>query len=221
MKIDKSKIYIIIGVILVLTITILFSIPFIKFINQPEQLRDYLESFGVLAPLMYILLTMIQVLIPFIPGEPFEILAGYSFGLVKGTLLCLLAGSIASVIIILLVKKYKHKLINVFFKKEDIDKLAFLKSKKSFIIFSILFILPGTPKDLLCYIGGLNDYELVPLLVVTTIGRIPAIVTSTIPGNALNEKDYGLALIVYAITIAISLTSIYVYNQITNKKKLS
>lgn len=217
MGIDKKKINIVIGIIIVLILTILFSIPLIRFINKPDELRDYLESFGILAPLMFILLTMIQIIIPFIPGEPFELLAGYSFGFIKGSLFCLIAGSIASIIIILLVKKYGRKLITSFFKEEQINKLSFLNSKKSFVIFAILFILPGTPKDLLCYIGGLNNYDFVPLVLITTIGRIPSIISSTYPGNAINEKDYGLAIIIYAITIVISLSSAYFYDKITNR----
>lgn len=217
MGIDKKKRKIVIGIIIVLILTILFSIPLIRFINKPDELRDYLESFGILAPLMFILLTMIQIIIPFIPGEPFELLAGYSFGFIKGSLLCLIAGSIASIIIILSVKKYGRKLITSFFKEEQINKLSFLNSKKSFVIFGILFILPGTPKDLLCYIGGLNNYDFVPLVLITTIGRIPSIISSTYPGNAINEKNYGLAIIIYAITIVISLSSAYIYEKITNR----
>ena len=217
---DKKKIkaLIIVGVLVTVIITITFSIPFIKFIKDPIKLRNLLESYGLFAPLMYILLTMIQVLIPFIPGEPFELLGGYMFGTIKGTILCLLSGSIASILIIVLVKKYGTKLIEIFFDPKEHQKTKHLQSKKAFIIYALLFIIPGTPKDLLCYIGGLSNFDIIPLIIVTTIGRLPGIVTSTVTGGSIGDKKYILAIIVYGITIIISAIGLYVYKRNVEKR---
>lgn len=214
---NKSKIFIILGIIVVALLTIAFSIPFIRFINNPEKLREYIDSFGIYAPLTYVLICMIQIFIPFIPGEPFELIAGYMFGSIEGTLLCLLSQSIASILIVLMVRKYGSMLFFMFFNKKEKHRLNKFKSKKSFILFSLLFILPGTPKDLLCYFAGLTKYDLFPLLVVTTIGRIPAIVTSTITGGAFGDKEYIFAFIVCGITFLISLVSLKIYNTFTKK----
>lgn len=212
---NNTKAYIIIGIAITIILTILFSIPFIKFIGDAEKLRNYIDSFGIFAPLAYVLLTMIQTFIPFIPGEPFELMAGYIFNMIEGTIFCLLAQSVASIIIIILVRKYGSKLFLIFFNSQDKNKLKKLKSKKSFIMFSILFILPGTPKDLLCYFAGLTDYDLIPLLIVTSIGRIPAIITSTITGGAFGDEKYLFAAIIYGITFLISLISLKVYDRLT------
>ena len=215
----KTRLYVIAGIVIVIILTAIFSIPFIKHINDTQKLRNLIDSFGVLAPLAFILLSMIQVLIPFIPGEPFELLAGYIFGTIKGSILCLIAGCLSSVIIIVLVKKYKERILHFFFKKTDINKVKFLKSKKSFILYSIIFIMPGTPKDLLCYLGGLCKYDLIPLLIVVTVGRIPSIITSTIPSAALGDKKYTFAIISYCVAAAICLIGFVIYNKILSKKE--
>lgn len=217
MTLNKSKILIAIGLIVVVTITIGFSVPFINYIDKPDELRMLIESYKSFAPIMYIFLTMFQVLMPFIPGEPFELLAGYLFGSVEGALICLISSSIASILIILLVRKYGTKLVHVFFKEREHKKLHFLKSKKAFFIYSLLFILPGTPKDLLCYVGGLAKFDLIPLIIVTTLGRIPGIITSTIPADVFGDKNYLSAAIIYGVTIVISLISLYVYKKIVDK----
>lgn len=214
---NKSKILIVLGLIVIVTITIGFSIPFINHIDNPDRLRILLESYKGFAPIMFILLTIIQVLIPFIPGEPFELLAGYLFGSIKGALICLISSSIASIVIILLVRKYGTRLVHVFFKEKEHKKLDFLKTKKAFFIYSLLFILPGTPKDLLCYVGGLAKFDLIPLIIVTTLGRIPGIITSTIPADVLGDKNYLSATMIYGATIVISLISLYVYKKIVDK----
>lgn len=215
----KKKIIVIICILIVLIITIGFSIPFIKYIEEPDNLRRLLDSYGALAPLAFITLVIIQILIPYIPGEPFELLAGYMFGSFKGTILCLVSGSIASCIIILLVRKYGEKILNVFFNSKEHNKIKFLRQKKYFFLFAILFIIPGTPKDLLCYVAGLSDYDLIPLIIVTSIGRIPSIVTSTITSDAISNENYLFAIIVYGSTILISSICLIVYNKITQNRK--
>lgn len=214
----KIKVLVLIGIIIAIILTIGLSIPFIKYIDNPQKLESIIESTGVLAPLAFFLLSMIQIIIPFIPGEPFELLAGYMFGSFEGSLLCFLAGSLSSIIIIVLVRKYGTKLVELFFKKEEHERLNFLKTKKAFLLYSLIFILPGTPKDLLCYIGGLTDFDLIPLLIVTTVGRIPGIVTSTIPADIASEKKYLLAIIIYGVTIVLSIISLLIYSSIQKKK---
>lgn len=217
----KTRLHVIIGIIIVIVLTFIFSIPFIKHIDDSQKIRDLISSFGALAPLAFILVSMIQILIPFIPGEPFELLAGYIFGTFYGSVLCLISGSIASIIIIILVKKYEERILHFFFKKDEINKVKFLKSKKSFILYSIIFIMPGTPKDLLCYLGGLSKYDLMPLLIVVTIGRIPSIITSTIPADALGDKKYTFAIISYCIAIIICLAGYVIYNRVVSKKEMA
>ena len=210
----NSLFFKIIAVVIVLTITIVFCVPFIKFINNPDKLRVFIESFGIMAPLAYILLTFIQILVPIIPGEPFELLAGYVFGLVKGTLLCLFAESISSIIIILMVRRYGDKIVKLFFSEDTLKKLEKYKNEKNFYIFILLFVLPGTPKDLICYFAGLTKFKLFPLLLASTLGRFPSIITSTLPGSLSGEKNYILALGIYLVVGIIS----FVVARIFNKK---
>lgn len=210
----NSLFFKIIAVVIVLSITIVFCVPFIKFINNPDKLRVFIESFGIMAPLAYILLTFIQILVPIIPGEPFELLAGYVFGLVKGTLLCLFAESISSIIIILMVRRYGDKIVKLFFSEDTLKKLEKYKNEKNFYIFILLFVLPGTPKDLICYFAGLTKFKLFPLLLASTLGRFPSIITSTLPGSLSGEKNYILALGIYLVVGIIS----FVVARIFNKK---
>ena len=210
----NSLFFKIIAVVIVLTITIVFCVPFIKFINNPDELIVFIESFGIMAPLAYILLTFIQILVPIIPGEPFELLAGYVFGLVKGTLLCLFAESISSIIIILMVRRYGDKIVKLFFSEDTLKKLEKYKNEKNFYIFILLFVLPGTPKDLICYFAGLTKFKLFPLLLASTLGRFPSIITSTLPGSLSGEKNYILALGIYLVVGIIS----FVVARIFNKK---
>ncbi|MBR2599823.1 MAG: TVP38/TMEM64 family protein, partial [Erysipelotrichaceae bacterium] len=63
--------------------------PLIEYAREPEKFKEWIDSYGILGRLIYILITTLQVIVAVIPGEPFEIAGGYCFGLVEGTLLCL------------------------------------------------------------------------------------------------------------------------------------
>ncbi|MBR6232316.1 MAG: TVP38/TMEM64 family protein, partial [Erysipelotrichaceae bacterium] len=196
--------YVKISAVLALILFIVFSIYIGKylltFINDPEMFRNWIDSFGIYAPLAYCGVTILQILFPLIPGEPMEMIAGYAFGSLQGTLLCILAESLGSILVLLAVKKYGRKIVEIFFEKEKIDSLKFLRSDKHrILLFALIFIVPGTPKDLLCYLAGLTDIETRILIPIITIGRLPSIITSTLAGDHLGDQSYIKAAIYIAI----------------------
>ena len=106
-------------------------------------------------------------------------------------------------------------LVELFFEKEKIDKLKFLKSsrKRNIIIF-LLFFIPGTPKDIISYFVGLTDIKLGWWLFICSVAKLPSIITSTVSGGALGEKRYILAVVFLVATAVISLIGVGVYKQI-------
>ncbi|MBQ1262787.1 MAG: TVP38/TMEM64 family protein, partial [Oscillospiraceae bacterium] len=172
-------------------------------------------SFGVLGRLVFVGIVILQVVIALIPGEPFEIAAGYAFGSIEGTLLCLAAIAIGSLIIFALVRKFGVKLVELFFPLEKINSLKFLKNKQRFnTIYFIVMCLPGTPKDLLSYFAGLTDMKLSTWLLISTVARIPSVITSTIGGSALGSEQYLFAIIAFALTLALSGAGLIIYKKI-------
>lgn len=88
-------------------------------------------------------------------------------------------------------------LVEVFFPEEKLKKLKFLKTTpKRDMIFFIIFMIPGTPKDLLCYFTGLTDIKFSLWLLICSLGRLPSIITSTVGGDALGTSNYWFAVAV-------------------------
>lgn len=209
------KIVVGIVVILVIVISIIISIKLAKTFKDPSVFKEYIESFGIYSPIIYTLMNISQILIPLIPGEPMELVAGYAFGSVKGTILCFVAESIGSIIVLLLVRKFGRKLVEFYFDKDKIDSLNFLQNeKRNILLTTILFLMPGTPKDLLCYVVGLTKIDLKMLMVITTLCRLPSIVTSTLIGGGLGEKSYGFTIVVFIITSLLSISGIYTFKNL-------
>ena len=193
--------------------------PLLQFAAEPERFRAWVSSHGMLGELAFVAMVVFQVVVAVVPGEPFELAAGYAFGAVRGTALSLVAATIGSLIVFALTRRWGMRVAELFFEKEKLHSLRFLKTTpQRTMLFLLIFMLPGTPKDLLCYYAGLTDLKLLPWLLICSLGRIPSIVTSTVGGNALGTQNYSVAAIVFAVTLAISAAGLLLYQWICKRK---
>lgn len=204
--------------IFIAVVTLLIGKPMIKFISEPERFREWVSSYGFLGKLIYVGMVMLQVVFAIIPGEPVEIGGGYAFGALEGTVLCLVGITIGSMIVFFLVRTLGIRVVEVFYPIEKIRKLKFLQNTERLnVITYIIFFMPGTPKDLLSYFIGLTNMKWQTWFFISFFSRIPSVLTSTLSGSALGEENYSSAIIVFAITIVLSIIGIIIYH-ITCKK---
>ena len=193
--------------------------PLTSVVSNPQKFREFIDSFGIWGRLVFVLMVVMQVIIAVIPGEPFEIAAGYIFGSFEGTVLCLLGILIGSIIIFLLVRKFGVKLVEVFFSRDKINSLRFLNtSKKATTLCFIIMFIPGTPKDLLSYFAGLTKITLPSWLFISVFARIPSVLTSSVGGSLLGNEKYLFAIITFGVTLIVSVIGLLIYNRITKEK---
>lgn len=196
--------------------------PLIRFAQEPERFRAWVDEQGVWAPIAFLGMLILQIVVAAIPGEPLEIAAGYAFGALEGTLLCLFGAFLGRVAVFLLVRRFGARAVDVFFPLEKLNTLSFLQNKKRLTLWVFfLFFLPGTPKDLLCYVVGLTDLPLKSWLLICAIAPFPSIVTSTIGGDALGMGNYAFALLVFIVTMAISGGGLLAYRAICEARERS
>ena len=211
---------ILIYIAVMVAVGFVIGIPILRFVSQPEQFRLWVDSHGIFGPILYVFFVLIQVVVALIPGEVFEIVGGYAFGTWEGTFLCLLGSTLGSMVVFFLVRRFGVKLVQVFFPLEKLNALHFLKkSPKRIFLFLIIFMIPGTPKDLLCYYAGLTDIKFTTFLLIAFFGRIPSVITSTIGGDALGLQNYIFAIVTFLIAVAISGIGLLIYNFICRKEK--
>lgn len=181
-----------------------FCMPMLSMADNPAEFREYIDSRGAAGIGAFLLATILQVIAAVIPGGPFEIAAGYTFGLWKGSLLSDIGTTTGSLIVFLLVRRFGREFAELFFSKKKLDSLSFLKSTdRSRLILFLLFLIPGTPKDLVSYFAGLTDTSLPVWLFITFVGRYPSIFLSALSGAALNRQDYLGAVLVFAAILVL------------------
>ena len=207
------------GVLMVVLAKIVAK-PLIEGLSDPEYFDQWIKGYGIWGKAVYVGITVLQVIVAVIPGEPFEIGGGYCFGAIEGTLLCLLGEALGSILVFSLVKKFGRSLVEIFFSQEQIDKLSFLNDERKLTLLAfILFCIPGTPKDLLAYVMGLTAMEPLRLFVINLTARIPSVFTSTYAGYCLRKGAFARTGVVFGVTLVISLAGLYLYNMITRKEE--
>ncbi len=220
----KQLIYNIISVIVLVAVfafsTIVIGPKLIDTVKEPEKFKAFIDDNLAVGIIVFLAIQIFQVFFALIPGEPIELFAGYAFGGIFGTALCLAGVLLASACVFLLTRKFGKKFTYIIFAEDKLAKLKFLQSEKKLeLTVFILFFIPGTPKDLLTYVAGLTKIEIKRFLAISTVARIPSVISSCLAGHSLMEENYIQSAIIFGVTAAISLIGIIVYKKIQASKE--
>ena len=183
-----------------------------------QDFEHFISQYGWWGRIVAFVIQFLQVFIAIIPGEFVEVGLGLCFGAVEGTLICIVGVLLGEAVIFALVKKWGVRAAALFVDVEKINSLRFINSEKklNYTVF-LLFLIPGTPKDLLTYIVPLTRMKMGEFLIISMIARIPSIVSSTIGGNLFGQGKYLDGIILLLITGLISLAGLRIYGIIIRK----
>ena len=188
--------------------------------GDPESLKAFLSQFRGFDRWAFVAIRAFQTVIKIIPAEPLEIGSGLLYGTWGGLALCMLGTMIGSLVIIALTKFFGRKLVSAFIPIEKIESLGFLRNeKKVYYTLFFIYLIPGTPKDVLTYAAGLTKLDMRKFLLITGIARIPSIISSTWCGQEILNKNYTLAIIIFAATGILSVICSLIYNKISAAKE--
>lgn len=192
--------------------------PVVSVVENPVAFRAWVDAHRMIGRLAMIGLMTVQVIFAFLPGEPMEIAAGYVFGVWEGLLLCLTGATIGCLVTANLTRRHGRGIMTAFFSQEQIDKLPFFRNpEKQMLTVFLLYLIPGSPKDLFNYALGLTRLNIPRTLALTAVARIPSVITSTISGHALGSQDVPAALITLAATGILSLLGLILYRRMCAK----
>lgn len=224
----KLKIFKIILMILVLAICIgmiIYLFPVMKNLSTTEgqiAFKEKVTNSGIIGLLSLFGLQVAQIFLVVIPGEPIEILAGMCYGGLWGTVFILGSVLIISTAIYFMVRKLGRKFVCDFCDEKKIEKIEnsklFQNPKKIELIMLILFLIPGTPKDLLTYIGGLLPIKPIHFILISTLARIPSVISSTLAGESLAVGDWKMGVILYGAVLAIVAVIIFIIHKFDKDK---
>ncbi len=219
LKKNGKKLLAAFAILVFLLLMYFFSEKLAAMIKDVDTLKGWLDRFGSFQYVIFVLLVSLQVIAAVIPGGPFQVAGGLLYGTIPGIVLCMLGCTLGSIIVFLLVRKYGMRLIRFFISEDALEKAKFIiESKKSRLLLSVCFIIPGTPKDVISYIAGLTNISFFHWLLICSFGRLPGILLSVFAGNAFRKNNYTHAIIAFVILAVIGALGALWYRQLSKKR---
>lgn len=225
---NKIRIFRIILAIIAVTIVIgviAYLIPVMKNLSTVEgqmAFKEKVNESGFIGLAMLFGLQLAQIFLIILPGEPIEILAGMCYGGWGGLIFITISVAIMTTLIFFLVRKLGKRFVYDICDEERVKKIEnsklFKNPKKIEWIMVILFMIPGTPKDLLVYISGLLPVKPLNMILISTFARLPSVVSSTFAGDTLMKGNWESSIIIYAITFLLVGIVVFIINKFDKSK---
>ncbi len=200
----KKTLGISLGLLVLFSLLLYFIVSHSEFYSvffDRHRLAEFIKSWGSVSPLIFIALQIFQVLFAPIPGEVTGFLGGFIYGNFFGILYSTIGLGIGSWLAFVFARWVGRPLVERIINQKTLDRYDYLMAHKGTWIAFLLFLIPGFPKDYLCYLLGLGHMDLKTFLIISTIGRFLGTALLTFQGHLAREKNY----LVLGIMIGISL----------------
>jgi len=173
------------------------------FFMSRERMTAFLDSLGPFAFVGFIVLQASQVVVAPIPGDVTGLIGGYLYGPAMGTVLSTIGLTLGSYIAFALSRRFGQPFVDRFVPKVAMDRFAYLLHYKGACLVFILFLIPGVPKDYLCYILGLGHLTTMEFLVIGGTGRLFGTILLSFGGTYLREEHYMNFFILTAVAVVV------------------
>ncbi len=173
------------------------------YLGEKENIKQLLQAAGPLGPLAFIAVQFLQVVFAPIPGEATGFIGGFLFGVPLGMLYSTIGLTLGSVAAFLLGRWLEEHFVVRIVKPETLKRFDFLMERQGALVAFLFFLIPGFPKDYLCFILGLSSMSLRLFIVMVTVGRLPGTLMLTLQGAKVYEGEWLLTAVLAAICLLV------------------
>lgn len=199
-----------IGIVIAVLIYLLFALGLYEFFTDRQRLLSLIKHHRAYAVLIFIALQILQVVAAPIPGEVTGFVGGIVFGPFGGIVYSSIGLTIGSWLAFMLSRLMGRPLVESMVSEATIKRYDYVMEHKGLFLAFLMFLIPGFPKDILCYLLGLGHMKQRDFLIVSTLGRLLGTALLTIGGVYLSRERYGaLFMIVGFSLITILIVMIY------------
>lgn len=183
------------------------------FFKDRYKLLSFIKSYPY-DEVVFIALQIIQVVAAPIPGEISGFIGGYLYGPFWGTVYSTIGLTIGSWFAFLLARYFGEPLLEIVISKEVFKKFENFMEHKGLLVSFLLFLVPGFPKDYLCYIMGVSLIPTGTFIIISTAGRIFGTIMLSIMGSFVSNGQYAFLTVVFILGIAVFIATYYYHDQI-------
>lgn len=175
-------------------------------VSDARTLRTWIGQFGVFAPVVFIAIQALQVVVAPIPGQVVALIGGYLFGPVAGTVYSLTGVLIGSTVAFSLAKRYGRPFVEGVLHEDVVDRFDGFVERVGVPGLLVFVVIPGLPDDAICFVSGLTRWRLRTFIAVVSVGRLPAYVLTVYAGNELatGAVRWGMALVAVLVVLSVA-----------------
>lgn len=177
---------------------------FLPSVTDPAWVRQQLAGLGWYAPLAFVALQAVQVIVAPIPGQILGGVAGYLFGAPLGVTYSMIGVTAGSAAVFVLSRRFGRPYVERVIDPERLAQWdAFFERTGTLGLFG-LFVLPTFPDDLLCAVAGLADLRLRTFLVLVIVGRTPTFLAAAYVGTRVADGALAVAATAIGALVVLS-----------------
>jgi uncharacterized membrane protein YdjX (TVP38/TMEM64 family) len=208
-KLDRQSILNLILIVLVISVGtyLLYAFGLVDLLTDRQRLLEFIKENRNTAALTFIGLQILQVLAAPVPGEVTGFVGGMFFGMGWGILYSTIGLAIGSWCAFMIARLLGRHIIEVVVKPETIKRYDYVMKHKGLFIAFIMFLIPGFPKDLLCYVLGLGHMGQREFLLISTSGRLLGTTLLTVGGTFFRDERYGALFTITGISVGLILVA--------------
>jgi uncharacterized membrane protein YdjX (TVP38/TMEM64 family) len=198
--------------------------------ESADAAKQYILSFDWAAPIVFLLLQVLQVIFAPVPGQASGFAGGYVFGWQWGVTYTMIGLTLGSLIVFILSRKFGRRFVEklngpealkdfeeLFLPSESKTGRLYEKSKQGvgshgLLTYFMIMLLPALPDDLVCFIVGLTAIPIWQLTIATIVGRFPGMLVLSLVGDGFSKAESNAVLLVF-IAVTVVCTALYFWKR--------
>ena len=204
---------------IILSVYIFIHFDLYLFFTDKSKLSNFIKSYHPYDEFIFIFLQILQVVAAPIPGEFTGIIGGMLYGPFWGTVYSTIGLTLGSWIAFMLARFFGEPLLESVVKKEVFEKFDHFMEHQGIGVSLILFLVPGFPKDYLCYIMGVSLIPTWTFIIISTIGRLLGTIMLSFTGYYAGNGQYLFLTCLAAAGIIIFIVVYYYHDKILEMLK--
>jgi len=210
----------VVSVALLVYLGIQYTVPITQLVRDPAKFGDYLHSFGSLGVAAFVLIQAVQVIIAPIPGEFTQVAGGFIYGTLWGTVYSMVGILLGSLVVFALGRWLGFPLLKVIIPDKALEKFNFLiNHPKAELAILLLFLIPGSPKDMLTYMAGLTPVKPLHFFIAAMVARFPWILLSSFAGAHIEKKEYGAVIVASVVALGLFVAGVLLQDRVARMFK--
>lgn len=175
--------------------------------SNRDAITQAIKYAGPWGPAVFVLLQALQIIIAPIPGQIATLIGGYLFGGAWGAVYSMTGSLVGFTAVFYAARRLGRPLLERYFDTDSLQKFDYLTRSAGPMVFFMIFLLPGFPDDLVCYLAGLTKIKMTTLVVVSLLGRLPSTVMTSYIGSGVassNLRSVRIMTAIFVVIVAIS-----------------